>query len=182
MGSLLQFPEELKKPVHFRKIEGLLKTSISMAPDNSVSPWILGILYLGMEQRKLAEKYFLEAVRLNPLLEEISFEKEKLKFKKNYKRNPFIDDYFVFINILRQYSHPDYKFLNFHSVLKSANFLNETKERIVKEYIKFYLANPIIGRSIFQDLINNMRLKNEHQFSQSLKEKADLLEFKYGWE
>lgn len=178
LGSLLQFPEEIKKPVHFRKIEGLLKESILMGPDNSVSPWVLGALYSTLNNRKLAAEYFLEAEKLNPLLKKISFEKEKLIFKENYKRNPFIDDYLEFINILRQSSHPDYKFLVFHSILRSGKKLNETKKKIAKQYIKFYLANPILGRSIFTSLINHLKLKNEHQFAQNLKAKADLLEFR----
>ena len=142
---------------------------------------VLGILYLGMEQRKLAEKYFLEAVRLNPLLEEISFEKEKLKFKKNYKRNPFIEDYLEFVKAIKQGSAPNYKFILFNSLPEDKNISNETKIMFIRKHINLYWANPILGRSIFSSLIKDLNLNNENKLARELQTKADLLGFQYGW-
>jgi len=181
LGSLLQFPEETKKLQLSRKLESLLKKSILMSPDNSISPWILSCLYLIMEEKSLSEKYLLKSIQINPLLKNISFEKERLVFQKKYKRNPFIEDYLEFIQAIRQSSHPDHKFIEFNSLMESKKTSNEKKIMFIRKHIRFYWANPILGRSIFSSLANHLDLNNEHQLARELNAKTDLLEFPYGW-
>lgn len=181
LGSLLQFPEETKKPQLFRKLESLLKKSILMSPNNSVSPWILSCLYLIVEEKSLSKNYLLKSIQLNPLLKDITFEKERLKFQKNYKRNPFISDYLEIVNAIKQSSNPNYKFVLFNSLPESTNISNETKNMFVMQHVNFYWANPILGRSIFSSLINHLNLNNEYQLAKGIKARADLLGFPYGW-
>ena len=181
LGSLLQFPEETKKLKLFRKLEGLMKISISMSPDNSISHWVLSCLYLMMGEKNLSKKYLLKSIQLNPLLKKISFEKERLIFQKNYNRNPFIVDYFNFIKAIKQSSHPDYKFKVFNALMGNKHFSKETKNMLVMNYINLYWANPILGRSILSSLIDLLNLNDEHQLARGLKVRADLLRFPYGW-
>ena len=181
LGSLLQFPEDTKKPKLFRKLESLLKKSILMNPENSITPWILSCLYLIMEETSLSEKFLLNSIQLNPLLKTVSFEEERLIFQKNYKRNPFISDYLEFVKAIKNSSDPDYKFKVFNALMGNENFSKETKHMLVMNYINLYWANPILGRSILSSLINLLNLNDEHQLARGLKVGADLLEFPYGW-
>jgi len=181
LGSLLQFPEDTKKPKLFKKLESLLKKSFMMSPDNSVTPWVLSCLYLIMEEKSLSKKFLSISIQLNPLLKNISFEKERLIFQKNYKRNPFIDDYLEFVKTIKNSSNPNYKFIVFNSLRGNKNISNETKIMFVMQYVNLYWANPILGRSIFSSLINHLNSNNEHQLAKGLKARADLLEFPYGW-
>ncbi|MDC0205961.1 GDSL-type esterase/lipase family protein [Nitrospinae bacterium] len=181
LGSLLQFHEDTKKPKLFRKLESLLKKSILMSPDNSITPWILSCLYLIIKEENLSKKYLLKSIQLNPLLKNISFEKERLKFQKNYKQNPFISDYLEFVKAIKQGSDPNYKFVLFNSLPESKNISNKTKNMFVMQHVNFYWANPILGRSIFLSLINHLNLNNEYQLAKGIKARADLLGFPYGW-
>ncbi len=181
LGSLLQFPEDTKKQKLFRKLESLLKKSILINPDNSITPWILSCLYLIMEEKSLSKKFLLNSIKLNPLLKQVSFEKERLIFQKNYKRNPFISDYLEFVTAIKNSSDPDYKFIVFNSLMENKKFSKETKIMLVMNYVNLYWANPVLGRSIFSSLINQLNLNDEHQLARGLKARADLLEFPYGW-
>jgi len=57
----------------------------------------------------------------------------------------------------------------------------QTKIMLVMNYVNLYWANPVLGRSIFSSLINQLNLNDEHQLARGLKARADLLEFPYGW-
>ena len=181
LGSLLQFPEDTKKPKLFRKLESLLKKSILMSPDNSVTPWILSCLYLIINEENLSKKYLLKSIQLNPLLKNISFEKERLIFQKNYKQNPFISDYLEFVKAIKNSSNPDYKFVVFNSLIGNIKNSNKTKNMFVMQHVNLYWANPILGRSIFSSLTYHLNLNNEHQLAKGIKARADLLGFPYGW-
>ena len=158
---MLQFPFARKNPEIREFWVGLMKKSIEVNADFSLSHWVLGTLYLMTGENNLASKYLERAYKMNPRLKTFSFKKNADKFKESFKKNPFISDYIKFVDVIRQQHKPGNWFEKFRFQMLDKTLNTKSPEEAVGQHIEFYYTTPLLAQSIFSRAL--LYLKNQQK-------------------
>jgi hypothetical protein len=175
LGSMLQFPFA-RKNLEIREFwVGLMKKSIEVNADFSLSHWVLGTLYLMTGENNLASKYLERAYQMNPRLKTFSFKKNADKFKESFKKNPFISDYIKFVDVIKQQHKPGKWFEKFRFQMLDKTLNTKSPEEAVGQHIEFYYTTPLLVQSIFSRTLLYLKSQQKPQLVRKVNKRVQRL-------
>jgi len=172
LGSMLQYPFAIKNSNIRGLWEGLMKKSIDINSNFSLSYWVFGTLYSILGEKDLASKYLGIAYKMNPLLKGFSFKKNADQFEEKFKKNPFIYDYANFFDALKKPHQPDRRFLEFYFEMQDKSLNKKSPEEALGRHIEFYYTTPLLAQSIFSRTL--LYLKNQQKAELAKKINKDI--------
>ena len=172
LGSMLQYPFAIKNSNIRGLWEGLMKKSIDINSNFSLSYWVFGTLYSILGEKGLASKYLGIAYKMNPLLKGFSFKKNADQFEEKFKKNPFIYDYANFFDALKKPHQPDRRFLEFYFEMQDKSLNKKSPEEALGRHIEFYYTTPLLAQSIFSRTL--LYLKNQQKAELAKKINKDI--------
>lgn len=183
LGVLINFPEDLKYHGVRDLIENSLKGSIDAIPSFSPPYWILSQFYYMTANSKSGDIWAKKAYLKNPLLKDLSFLKLAKGYRKKIKNNLLFVSLPVFLNAFIPKYHQvvsDEEFFNithtarsfvgtyhdFYKIfpkLKEIPLSNKNISTYLQRYIDSYYLTPLMARSIFEKLVQELISKKNFQ-------------------
>ena len=180
LGVLLNFPKDLKHQGVRYLIENSLKGSIEVIPSFSPPYWILSQFYYMTGNSKNGDIWAQKANLINPLLKDLSFLKFLKGYRKKIKNNVLFVSLPVFLKAFktqspnqvlsykesRHLTHVQTSFVGAYQhfyKLKETPLSNKNISTYMQRYIDSYYLTPLMARSIFENLVQELISKKQFQ-------------------
>ena len=198
LGVLLNFREDLKYQGGVRYlIEKSLKGSIEAVPNFSLPYWILSQFYYMTGNSKNGDIWSQKANFINPLLKDLSFLKLSKDYRKKIKNNLLFVNLPVFLKAFKPKHHQvisDKKFFEltgtitsfvgtYHHFykLKETPLSNKNIPTYVQRYIDSYYLTPLMARSIFENLVQELISIKQFQWALEISKKLKFIKPEYNF-
>jgi hypothetical protein len=198
LGILLNFPEDLKYQGGVRYlIEKSLKGSIEAEPSFSLPYWILSQFYYITGNSKNGDMWAQKANLINPLHKDLSFLKLSKGYRKKIKNNSLFVSLPVFLKAFKPKYHQvvsDKKFFDltgtitsfvgtYHHFykLKETPLSNENIPTYMQRYIDSYYLTPLMAKSIFENLIQELISKKQFEWALLISKKLKSIKPEYNF-
>ena len=178
LGVLLNFPEEIQQPKHFKNLETNLLNAIKIAPEFSPPYWILSQIYYINSQTKTAKLWEEKAKLMNPLLNSSLFV-ESIN-KRSIKDNKLFESLSDFLNAFK--NKPPAGIYKIFNQLKKPLASKKNQSYNMARYYKAYYLTPLLVRSIFEDSIGYLKSAKKFKTALELIQKLKSAKPEYDFE
>jgi lysophospholipase L1-like esterase len=176
LGMILRFPNEIKNsPKLYYFLESLLLKSTQIRPDFSLNYWVLGQLYTLKNESKHAGQKLIQSYELDPLLKNLSFQKEKERFKNIRNSNPLLD-----LNLFIETIKHAPRYISAYVYFRGINTMrSESIPENINLYNRVYYSNPILIRSIYEHAVQYLVSNKKYNLALKLIAKLKSLKPEY---
>jgi hypothetical protein len=180
LGVLLNFPEGLRYKGVRELVEKSLKNSIEALPDFSPPYWVLSQFYYTIGNSGNGDIWAQKAYLINPLFKDSSFLGLFKGYSKKIKKNVLFVSLPDFLKALK--IQPPMGTYQHFDELKESSLFKGNSSKYVQRYIDAYYLTPLMVRSIFENLVQELisvkKFQTALEISQKLKSTKPEYNFK----